>query len=187
MKGDVETPPPAQPQVVYVVQPAGQPVAQKRSLKEDYATKAATVLGSLHLLFGWITFTTSIYGIVYGNMLSMGMLPSVFFIISGGLAIGGAQAGSRCLVVATLVMAIISAVIAGILIINSSMMMVIMTNTGYHHFETSMFVLEMVMGLAMLMAGITTAALTCRPLCCRRAGAGAVHYTAGCSGVKMPR
>jgi hypothetical protein len=35
--------------------------------------------------------------------------------------------------------------------------------------------LEIVMGLAMLVLGVATAALTCRPLCCRRPVAGMVH------------
>ena len=35
----------------------------------------------------------------------------------------------------------------------------------------------LVMGLVMLVVGITSASLTCRPLCCPNAVQGAVHYS----------
>jgi hypothetical protein len=179
MEGDAEAPPAAQPQVIYIVQPA----VQKRSLKEDYATKAATVLGSLHLLCGLITLAASIVGILHGNISPTVIWVSIFFFVSGGLTIGGGCSGSRCLVVATLVMSIISAVSAGILIILASILMHAYSWRTRGHWNsdvgTAMYALEIVMGLTMLVVGITTAALTCRPLCCRQAGGGAVHYTPG--------
>jgi hypothetical protein len=174
MERDAEAPPPA---------------VQRGSLKEDYATEAATVLGSLHLLCGLITLTASIecmnnaahYAMDYEPMEPLfniyqmvGIWCSILFIISGGLAIGGARSGNRCLVVATLVMAVISAVSAGILlIIFSPLLFLFFSDTGL----IAMNFLGIVTFLAMLGMGITTAALTCRALCCPRAATGALHYT----------
>jgi hypothetical protein len=99
MSGDAEAPPPAQPQVVYIVQSAMRE-ERTRSLKEDYATKAATVLGSLHLLCGLITLIASIVGIDEnggrGRGLESGLVFSAFFLLSGGLTIAGARSGNRC-------------------------------------------------------------------------------------------
>jgi hypothetical protein len=76
-------------------------------------------------------------------------------------------------------MAVISAVSAGTLLIWSS----IFVN---HYWNTSvgvaMYTLEILMGLAMLVVGIATAALTCGPLCCQRPVAGTLHYTPGTAG-----
>jgi hypothetical protein len=112
MEGDTEAaceaPPPAQPQVIVIVQSAG-------SLKDDYATKA-TIPGSLQLLCG----------------------------------------------LATLVMAIISAISAGIFLISS-----------YYYLGLRGHYTMIVTGLLMLVVGMTTGALTCRPLCRRRATTGA--------------
>jgi hypothetical protein len=190
MEGDPEAPPPA---------------VQKRILKEDYSTKAATVLGSLHLLCGLITLTASIEQDRNSKML--GIWCSVFFLISGGLATGGARSGTRRLVVATLVMAVISAVSAGILLIWKSLgplqciasdhyhcipqlhsihmcrenefqpkftqrgVTSVMCSAVYYGARSSMYALILT-GLAMLVMGISSAAVTCRPL---RATAGAVH------------
>ena len=90
-------------------------------------------------------------------------MASVFFITTGGLTIGGARSGNKCLVVATLVMAIFSAIMACTLLSLAGISMS-MTYIGSEGFITS--TIEMVIGGVMLIVGITSASLTCRPLCC---------------------
>ena len=87
----------------------------------------------------------------------------MFFITTGGLTIGGARSGNKCLVVATLVMAIFSAIMACTLLSLAGISMS-MTYIGSEGFITS--TIEMVIGGVMLIVGITSASLTCRPLCC---------------------
>merc|ERR1712241_1489890 len=95
---------------------------EKVNIKDAYNIKAATALGVIHIICGLIALGSDIAGMVNGNMsFATGIWTSVFFFISGGLAIGGAQSGKKCLVVATMVMAIISAVSAGILLIMSAL------------------------------------------------------------------
>merc|ERR1712062_892432 len=114
--------PSAPHQVIYIVQAA----KEKVNIKDAYNVKAATVLGIIHIIFGLISLGIEITNLVVdgnGNV-ATGIWTSVFFFISGGLAIGGARSGNKCLVVATLVMAIISAVSAGILLILSTILLV---------------------------------------------------------------
>ena len=92
-----------------------------------------------------------------------GILAAVFFITTGGLAIGGARSGNKCLVVATLVMAIFSAIMASTLISMAGINMS-MTYIGSEGFIASS--IEVAIGGVMLIVGITSASLTCRPLCC---------------------
>ena len=102
-------------------------------------------------------------------------MASVFFITTGGLAIGGARSGNKCLVVATLVMAIFSAIISCTLLSLAGISMS-MTHIGSEGFIAS--TIEMVIGGVMLIVGITSASLTCRPLCCSQASCqqGLVYY-----------
>merc|ERR1711936_224870 len=98
--------PSAPHQVIYIAQAA----KEKVNIKDAYNVKAATVLGIIHIIFGLISLAFEITNLVVGNVsVATGIWTSVFFFISGGLAIGGARSGNKCLVVATLVMAIISA------------------------------------------------------------------------------
>ena len=107
-----------------------------------------------------------------------GTFASVFFITTGGLTIGGARSGNKCLVVATLVMAILSAIMACILLSFAGISMS-MTYIGSEGFITS--TIELVIGGVMLIVGITSASLTCRPLCCSPSSSsqqGLVYYQA---------
>jgi len=88
------------------------------NIKGAYNIKAATALGFIHIICGFITLGTVIAGLVNGDYsFATGIGTSILFFVSGGLAIGGARSGNKCLVVATMVMSIISAVSAGILFI----------------------------------------------------------------------
>merc|ERR1712113_196021 len=174
--GEQPSDPSAPHQVIYIVQAA----KEKVNIKDAYNVKAATVLGIIHIIFGLIALGSDIAGMVDGhNAFATGIWTSVFFFTSGGLAIGGARSGNKCLVVATMVMAIISAVSAGILLIISSIHLV----TSYRYsmaFRYSMapltFGLLIVTGATMLIIAIASASLTCKPLCCGSSSQGTVHY-----------
>ena len=168
---------------------------KRQGVKESYNARAAIILGSIHIICGVITMVADIVGIVYGNIpFSTGIWTSVFFIVSGSLAIAGARSANRCLVIATMVMAIITAVSAGVLLIMSSVWVGI-GNIGNCYYPdgrpfssidctvgTASMVIQSVTGLAMLICSICSSALTCRATCCwPTAAEGAVHYTPGSS------
>jgi len=162
-------------QVIYIVQAP----KEKVDIKAAYNIKAATALGIVHIVCGFIALGSDIAGMVTDNFaFATGIWTSIFFFVSGGLAIGGARSGSKCLVVATLVMSIISAVSAGILLIMSAISLQIF---GYHYryrYEASpvSYALLIAMGVVMLAIAIASASLTCYPLCCRSTKQGTVHY-----------
>merc|ERR1712076_202148 len=164
--------PSAPHQVIYIVQAA----KEKVNIKDAYNVKAATVLGIIHTIFGLISLGIEITNLVVdgnGNV-ATGIWTSVFFFISGGLAIGGARSGNKCLVVATLVMAIISSVSAGILLILSTILLV--SSYRYSAMTGLAFGLLIGTGATMLIIAIASASLTCKPLCCGSTNQGTVHY-----------
>merc|ERR1712141_451802 len=168
--GTMEQPsdPSAPHQVIYIVQAA----KEKVNIKDAYNVKAATVLGIIHIIFGLISLGFEISNLVVDNLsVATGIWTSVFFFISGGLAIGGARSGNKCLVVATLVMAIISAVI---LLILSSILLV--SSYRYSAMTALAFGLLIGTGATMLIIAIASASLTCKPLCCGSSNQGTVHY-----------
>jgi len=188
MKQPNEPSPPQQ--VAYAVQaPTTNVRDDNQAIKENYSVKAATVLGVVHIICGIIAFSCEIDVLVWttGRLppgtLGTGIWSSVFFFISGGLAIGGAQSGNKCLVVATLIMAIISAVSAGVLLIMSAIFLPIHDYySDYDNYPTGSYnyynyynvkntvpsmSLLVTMGATMLIVAIISAALTCKPLCCR--------------------
>merc|ERR1712083_836797 len=123
-----------------------------------------------------------ITNLVVDNLsVATGIWTSVLFFVSGGLAIGGARSGNKCLVVATMVMVIISAVSAGILLIMSSISLSVFNSYSYRyrdyyglsHVSDGLLI---AMGATMLIVAIASASLTCYPLCCRSTKQGAVHY-----------
>jgi len=172
---------PAAPhQVIYIIQAP----KEKVDIKDAYNIKAATALGVIHIICGLIALGADIAVMVDGHMsFASGIWTSVFFFISGGLAIGGARSGNKCLVVATMVMAIISAVSAGILLIMSSISLSVLNQYSYGYrnhydygFPNVSYGLLIAMGATMLIVAIASASLTCYPLCCRSTNQGAVHY-----------
>ena len=166
---------PATPhQVIYIIEAP----KEKVNIKDAYNIKAATALGVIHIICGFIALGSDIAGMVDDYMsLATGIWTSVFFFISGGLAIGGARSGNKCLVVATMVMAIISAISAGILLIMSSIFLQILGYRSYDYGVSPVsYGLLIAMGAMMLIVAIASASLTCYPLCCRSNKQGAVHY-----------
>jgi len=166
--GEANTP----QQVIYIIEAP----KEKVNIKDAYNIKAATVLGVIHIVCGFISLGSDIAGWVNGNFyFATGIWNSVFFFVCGGLAIGGARSGNKCLVVATMVMAIISSVNAGILLILN-------TITLHHRYSYRdemppvSYVLLVAMIATMLIIAIASASLTCYPLCCRSTKQGAVQY-----------
>ena len=80
---------------------------EKGKIKEAYNVKAATVVGVIHIICGIIALGADIWGmrqalsIRYGSRYvgGLGIGTSVSFFVSGGLAIGGARSGNKCLLV----------------------------------------------------------------------------------------
>jgi hypothetical protein len=168
--------PTAPHQVIYIIQAP----KEKVNIKDAYNIKVATALGVIHIICGFIDLGSDIAGMVDDYMsIATGIWTSVFFFISGGLAIGGARSGNKCLVVATMVMAIISAVSAGILLIMSSIYLNFFGYGNYYRrygVSPVSYGLLIAMGATMLIVAIASASLTCYPLCCRSNKQGAVHY-----------
>merc|ERR1711934_660650 len=76
-----------------------------------------------------------------------------------------------------MVMAIISAISAGILLIMSSIFLPILGYRSYDYGVTPVsYGLLIAMGAMILIVAIASASLTCYPLCCRSNKQGAVHY-----------
>ena len=162
-------------QVIYIIK------EEKENIKDAYNVKAAKALGIIHIICGLISFVAEITGFVDGFFVGTGGWASVFFNISGVLAIAGARSGKKCLVVATMVMAIISAICGGILLIMSAIFLSISYSysdrESYNYMVPVVFGLLILMGATMLVVAITSASLTCFPLCCRPTKLqGYVHY-----------
>ena len=173
-------------QVVYIIQAP----KEKVNIKDAYNIKAATALGVIHIICGFIALGSDIASMVDAQLspaptvwVATGIWTSVFFLVSGGLAIGGARSGNKCLVVATMVMAIISAISAGIMLIISAILLHLEEEKDLHFFGYRSYGVSHVsyglliaMGATMLIVATASALLTCYPLCCRSAKQGAVHY-----------
>ena len=164
-------------QVIYIIQAP----KDKVNIRDAYNIKAATVLGVVHIVCGFTALGSDIGGMVNGDFsFATGIWTSVLFFVSGGLAIGGARSGNKCLVVATMVMAIISAVSAAILLIMSAIQLGIGSRYRGGRYMDGMtpvfFGLLIAMGATMLIVAIASAFLTCYPLCCRSTKQGTVHY-----------
>lgn len=161
-------------QVIYIIQAP----KDKVNIKDVYNIKAATALGVIHIICGLIALASDIAGMVNEQFaFATGIWTSVFFFVSGGLAIGGARSGNKCLVVATMVMAIISAVSAGILLIMSALALEFFGHRYYYRqIGPYSYALLIAMGATMLIVAIASASLTCAPLCSRSTKQGVVHY-----------
>ena len=167
----------------------------QNDIKDTYNVKAATVLGFAHIICGVISGFCGINEIDVVNheysvsTIGAGVWSSMFFFTSGGLAIVGAQSGKKGLVVATMVMAIISAVCAGVLLITSALsarnqLFTLNDDNDYHQTSqvldrykslVASYSLLIIAGATMVIVAIISASLTCQPLCCRSTDQGMVH------------
>ena len=119
---------PSTNQVIIIVEGAKEQV----KFKKAYNVKAATALGIVHVMCGFISFGASIAVIIehiggayeggskYTIPGDFGIFASLLFLLSGVLTISGARFGRKCLVVASMVTDIISAIAGGILLIISA-------------------------------------------------------------------
>ena len=152
---------------------------QMVSFRGSYATTAATVIGVIHLLCGVGALVGNIIGILHGANIPVGagILGAIFFFLSGSFTIVGARTKRKCLVVATLVFAILSTIAASILVIISTYILsenmadnkevMLEGQWSVHNMREVVYSLEVVVGAVMVAMAVTTSALTCRPLCCR--------------------
>ena len=123
-------------------------------------------MGILNIIYGIIVLIASTTGWVFDNWMfgeSVGIVSSVFFFVTGGLAIGGARIGKKCLVASSLVMSILSSIMACCLLIISGFLLS-RTVIGSEDFITN--TVELALGGILLIVSITSASLTCSPLCC---------------------
>ena len=108
--------------IIYVVQMP----REGSNVRGNYATRASTTMGILNIIYGIIVLIASTTGWVFDNWMfgeSVGIVSSFFFFVTGGLTIGGARTGKKCLVVATLVMTILSSIMACSLLIISGFLL----------------------------------------------------------------
>ena len=141
------------------------------------------MLGVIHIICGLIALGADI-GHMFNTPMTIGCgyWTHVFFFISGGLAIGGARSGNKCLVVATMVMSIISALFAGILLLVSAIHLSVHDenpryNWLYNNDKGYKSALELLVAMGVMMMGvaIASASLTCKPLCCRSTNQGSYN------------
>ena len=114
-------------QVIVIVETAKEQVKLKNKNKKAYNVKAATAFGAVQIGCGFITYGAGIDFIVnfsYGGLAFgfgfFGICVSFLFLLSGGLTISGSRIGGKCLVVASMVTDIISAIAGGFLLIVSA-------------------------------------------------------------------
>jgi len=80
-----------------------------------YAANKARWLGIGHILCGTIALLIDLAKLLLAGDPTFALFAAVPWFVSGGFAIGGAVTKTRCMVVTTLVLSIISAILAGIL------------------------------------------------------------------------
>ena len=149
--------------------------SSKKSIKKSYKSKAATIIGIIHIICGLCAFGANIGLLLVLNRFNFGVFgtgiwSSVFFFISGGLSIGSGKNSHSCLVIGTMVMSIFSAISAGILVIFSGLGLGIDECYHYHCNESetiTLHVVQLMAGLTEIVMAITSAILSCKATCCR--------------------
>jgi len=136
----------------------------KKNLKDAYSTTAATILGVFQMIIGVVSFSV-VCGLL-GSMFLPYALPFVIFCVSGGIAIGGAQSGNKCLMIATLVMSIISALCSLVYLLYATLGSYFLLERN--SVSTWMAVIPFLIFLIMVIVPTISAALTCKPLCCQK-------------------
>merc|ERR1712055_725014 len=161
----------------------GQPIvivveksSAKVSIEKSYKSRAATIIGAIHILCGIAACFSNIALLLFSSRLHVGVFgtgiwSSVFFIISGSLSICSGKNTNSCLIISTMVMSIISAISAGILIIFSA---IGLAHDGYscHYYDCDVnpevfHGIQLLAGIIELVLAITSASLSCKATCCR--------------------
>ena len=159
----------------------GQPIvivveksSTKVSLEKSYKSRAATIIGAIHILCGIAACFSNIALLLFSSMFEVGLLgtgiwSSVFFIISGSLSICSGKNTNSCLIISTMVMSIISAISAGILVIFSAMGLVY-DYCYYYDCDVNpklFHAIQLLAGIIELVLAITSASISCKATCCR--------------------
>merc|ERR1712098_960928 len=136
----------------------------------DYSLKAVSALGLVQLAGAAITLGLEVTGLIHGAIpYSTGIWAAVIFAISGGLTLGSRN-GSRCLIIATMVMTILSCMVSVIVAVMSCVVME--DNTfmlRWRRFDVSpIYAILLVTGLIMLVTCTLASVLACRATCCRQ-------------------
>merc|ERR1712212_1431197 len=159
----------------------GQPIvivveksSTKVSLEKSYKSRAATIIGTIHILCGIAAFFSNIALLLFSSRFHIGVFgtgiwSSVFFIISGSLSICSGKNTNSCLIISTMVMSIFSAISAGILIIFSALGLLY---DGYGCYDCEEFNrvfngIQLLAGIIVLVLAATSASLSCKATCCR--------------------
>ena len=166
-------------QVVYIIQ-----APRLKNIKEDYALTSASALGVVHIICALVAMAAEVARIVIIKLppwwmsFSPRLWTSVFYFISGSLAITATHKESKCLLVATLAMSVVAAISAGVLIVTSSIFLATALMDMDNPYKPSLvpYVAEILMGVVMVVLATVSSSLTCRPLCCRSVTEPVVHY-----------
>jgi len=148
----------------------------KVSLEKSYNTRAATIIGAMHILCGITACFSDITHLlvsssVYARLFGTGIWSSIFFIISGSLSICSGKNTNSCLIISTMVMSIFTAINAGILIIFSAIGLGMAGHgRGCHYYDCDVHPelfhgIELLAGGIELVFGITSASLSCKATC----------------------
>jgi hypothetical protein len=157
--------------VIIVIKEQG--ASSRVKIQDVYKAKAAGILGIIQVLCGLVAFITEILGITHfggGCMAGTGIWVSVFFFISGGLAIGSAKSSNSCLIVGTLVMSIFSAITAFLMILFGSLNWTFNHCNYYRNTDITgnhIYPFQILAGLVVLVLAISSSALSCQATCCR--------------------
>ena len=146
-----------------------------KSTQESFKSKAAKVLGILHIICGLIPIGSSFVLIFKRKftILESGIWSSVFFFISGSLSINSATHTNLCLVITTLFMSFFSVISAGSLIILSTVELVCSKRPYcYHSIRCAasidtLNVLQIFVGSTEMILAIISSILSCKDTCCR--------------------
>jgi len=161
------------PQPVYIIVEKS---SNKKSANEAYHSKAAGIIGIIHIVCGLVAFGTAV-GLIFNRsfgleLIGCGIWCSVFFFISGGLSIASCRVKHSGFVISTLVMSIFSAIFSGILIIFSAIGLVIFDCYASSYIcndllNRTLYGLQLIAGVTELVISITSSCLSCKATCCR--------------------
>jgi len=148
--------------------------SNKVPLDKSYKSKAAIIIGTIHILCGVCACLSNIGLLVFVNRFHLGVFgtgiwSSVFFFISGGLSICSGKNTNSCLIISTMVMSIFSAISAGILVIFSGIG--VAHDECYHYYcdmQPEIFHwIQLLAGMTEIILAITSASFSCKATCCR--------------------
>merc|ERR1712013_176726 len=143
------------------------PMEDNKTLKDAYSTTAATILGVFQMIIGVVSSSFFVWFFPFFGPIIVPCVILAVFLISGAIGIRGAQSGNKCLVVATMVMGIVSALFALLLLL--ALINGIAYFSGLFSDKASGFIfLSLILALIMVIVPTISSSLTCKPLCCQK-------------------